>query len=140
MAGDSVANLQQRIQASLLQTRRCVARLQMVHALLVATTILTGALSTLLAGISAAIGAAVIGEGEAGWRLVCAVVAVITFAGTVAAGIIQQFRVPQALAEARACAGRLSALDVALGVGNVSAAEIAGKYADIVAEFQAVLQ
>lgn len=140
MEQDERTTLGLEIQQSLARADRRVGRLQVVHTLLSILAVLAGALSTLLAGGSAVNQAPLLGIGEAGWGLTCGFAALLTLTGTVAGGINQQFRIGETLGQARSCAGRLSALEVSLSMGNVQTAKIAEKYADVVGEFQAVLR
>ncbi len=136
---DTHMALSQHISESLAYVGGRAARLQRVDAVLQTTTLISGALSTLLAGLSAALGTSLLGVDVPGWRLTCAVAALLTFAGTVASGLKQQLHVAELLEKARAYTGRLSALQIALEVGDTAGAEIARQYADLVAEYQSVL-
>jgi hypothetical protein len=131
--------LTRKIQDSLTRARSRLARLQTTHTSLVIGSLATGGLSTLLAGLSAANGQALLGTGDPGWRITCALAAVLTFAGTLATGAMQQLKISEELAQARTCAGRLAALDLALTVNRQPVGEVAAKYAEVVTEFQAVI-
>ena len=131
--------LQERVQASLARTSGRISQLSLLRTILVSVTLVTGAISALLAGLSGVTGGPVIGSGDAGWGLTCLLAAVLTLTGTLASGANEQFRVSETLDRARACAGRLNALQVALSVGTLTISDIASRYTELVAEYQSVL-
>lgn len=140
MDGDQRETLGVEIGRSLARVGERVSRLQTAHTLLNLLAVIGGLVSTLLAGGSAANGAPLLGVGNAGWGLTCALAALLTLGGTLAGGIDQQFRVGETLGQARACMGRLRALEVALSTGSVQPAAVAERYTDLLADCQAVLR
>jgi hypothetical protein len=131
--------LNTRLDDSLRRAQGETARLRHTHSTLVGGTVVSGALSTLLAGVSAVGGAAVIGSGEAGWQITCAVVAALTLIGTLTTGIDQQFRIQESLGAARRCAGELAALRALLDLGTASSEDISRRYASLLAEYASVI-
>ncbi len=132
--------LQERVQASLVRANARISRLNVLRTILVSTMLATGVLSALLAGLSGVTGSPAIGRGDAGWGLTCLLAAMLTLTGTLASGANEQFHVSEMLDKARSCAGRLNALQVTLSAGSLGIPEVANKYADLVSEYQAVLE
>jgi hypothetical protein len=139
MDENAKTTLQQTVQASLDRASGRISQLSLLRTVLVSITLAAGAISTLLAGLSGITGSPVVGSGDAGWGLTCVLAAVLTLIGTLASGANEQFHISETLDKARSCAGRLNALQVALSVGNLAVADVANKYADVVAEYQSVL-
>lgn len=133
------ADLQAKIERGLRLAGARSARLRRTQALLVTVAVVAGAVSTVLAGASAAGGTSLVGSGTEGWRLTCGLVAVFTLLGTVSTGANQQFNVSESLAAAQACAGRLAGLETALALGTAPLHEVAARYAEVLSEFAPVL-
>jgi hypothetical protein len=131
--------LLEKVEHSLTRANGRISQLSRFHTLLISTSLATGVLSALLAGLSGVMGSPVIGSGNAGWGLTCLLAALLTLVGTLASGANEQFHISETLDKARACAGKLNALKVALDVGNLTVPDIASKYTDLVAEYHSVL-
>jgi hypothetical protein len=93
------------------------------------------ALATLVAGITAAAGP-VVGDGIDGWRLACIAAAVLSACGGLATALQQQFTIADRLAAAKACAGKLRALEVALSVSRRDPTKVAQEYEQLTAEYR----
>lgn len=114
-------------------------RLRRTQTVLVAVAVVAGAISTVLAGGSAAGGEALVGDGTAGWRLTCGLVAVFALLGTLSTGATQQFHLADSLAAAQSCLGQLAALETALSLGSAPLDEAITRYTQIQSEFAPVL-
>ncbi len=124
---EQVRALLQRIDVELGCASRHVQRLRRQNTWLGFTAILAGALASLLAG-----GAATTGPIDGQWATTCGIVAVLAAAGTVTSGLQRQMMVPESLARAIACAGKLDALKVALTISRRALAEVASEYERLV--------
>lgn len=107
------------------------ARLRRRNSRLTGTGILAGGLSTAVGALAVTFGPMVSQGG--GWELTCGIATLLTACATVCMGFCQQFAVPDHLARATACAGRLRALEVQLSLGGRSHAEVASEYEEIMA-------
>ena len=91
-------------------------------------------LATLLAGLTAATGP-LMGEGPPAWRWTCAIVAVVTAGAALTTGVLQRYKVPEALARALACAARLRSLDLALQLARLEPDEVGQAYEQLLATY-----
>jgi hypothetical protein len=121
----------EKIKNSLQTVERRAAGLRRTHTSLLMTSMFGSAITTLIAGITAAAGP-VVGTGIPGWRLACSLAAIFGFVTTVAAGMNQQLRLGDQLSTANQLLGRLRFLDVAAAMGTRSWEEITTEYAEIV--------
>jgi hypothetical protein len=101
--------------------------------------VFTSGLATLVTGITAA-SSPIIGEGIPGWRLVCAIGAILSFGATLSVGLSQSLRVTERLAETRECRGRLRALEVALTTGSRSWHNVVTEYEELVKAYPDMLE
>lgn len=122
--------LTSRVQTSLRKAEAHVSRVRKTTTRLLITGIVSSAATTLVTGITAAAGP-VVGEGIPGWRLACAVGAVLAFLATVCIGINEQLRMGDRAARGQEGVGRLRALDLALVAGNRPPAELLHEYEEI---------
>lgn len=103
---------------------RNARRYRRLHLVLVLTTLLSGALATVLA-TDAALGTRVVapsvaavstgelpGDLPTGWKVVCGIIALFTFAGTVSQGIQTLLKVAEHRAKSLECVGKLDALAI----------------------------
>jgi MFS family permease len=135
MSPDSTVNrdaLTQHIQAALQTAEARSRRLRKTNTYLTFTSLLSSAVSTLIAGVTAAQGP-LIGQGVEGWRLACWLAAIFGVVTTLSAGISQQFRIGERLAAGELCAGRLKALQTAMAVDS-------RRWDEIALEFEAVVR
>lgn len=103
---------------------RNARRYRRLHFTLVLITLISGALATFLAADAALdmrvvapnIAAATTGqppsELPSGWKMVCGVIAIMTFVGTVAQGVHTLLKVAEHQAKSLECAGKLDALAI----------------------------
>jgi uncharacterized protein (DUF1810 family) len=100
--------------------------------------LIAGALATFVAGLTAVKGAPLI-EVEAAakalaWRWTCGISAALTLVATLATGLQKSLALPDRQAAATACLGRLRALELALSVRGLAAADAAREYEAILAQ------
>ena len=119
-----------RLSASLDRARAESRRLRRMHVGLLCVTLITSASATLLAGITAAQGEALIES----WPVTCWIVAAFTASASVCTGLNQGLRVVERLAGAESCLGRLLSLDLASSSGQRGEHELAESYAELVRE------
>lgn len=124
---EQVRALAQRIDAELAVASRHVLRLRRQNGWLGYTSIVAGALASLLAG-----GASTSGPIDGQWATTCGIVAALAAVATVSSGLQRQMAVPENLSRAMACAGKLDALKVALTISRRGLAEVAGEYERLV--------
>ena len=124
--------LAQSVKTSIKKAEKIVARLRRTNTSLLTTTTVSSAASTLVAGVTAAMGP-IIGEGPEGWRAACLLAAILAFVSTVATGVSQQLKISDQLSEGKQCVGRLRILDVGMKTGRRS-------WDDIVSEFEEIAQ
>ena len=119
------------VKESLQSGQERIAGLRKTHLWLLIASIVSSAVTTLVAGVTAAAGP-VVSEGVAGWRLACIVAAVFGFASTACTTLTQELKIGERLVQGTQCVGRLKALDLAIATGSQSLEEIAKEYTDIV--------
>ncbi len=133
MAAELVADRQvlvQGIKSSLQRVAAQAQGLRKTHTRLLLTSALCSALSTLVAGVTAAHGP-VVGVEESGWRLACIVAAVLSSITTLSVGLSQQLQFSDRAAESDQALRRLKALDIAIAAGTRTWDEIAKEYEDL---------
>jgi hypothetical protein len=116
---------------SLQKTRGQISGLRKTHTGLLITSITSSAITTLVAGVTAAIGP-VVGHGPAGWKLACIVAAVFAFASTACTTLTQEMKIGERVTQGTQCIGRLRALEVAITTGSHSWDEITKEYGEII--------
>ena len=110
------------------------SRSRKFNSILLVTSSITAATSTLIAGITAANGP-VIGEGTSGWVISCIIAAVFGFVTTVCIGVNQGFGFAERLSRTNECAGRLKSLEVSIKTGRANWNDVASEYEQIIREF-----
>lgn len=125
----------ERVRDSLIKVEEHVRRLQRRNRRLIYVSLTVSALATAIAGVAAAIGP-VIGEGAPAWKATCGAVAVLTAVATVVSGVHQRFQVSDRLSQAVACAGRLSAMEVALSLSQRDPQEVAKEFEQVTATYR----
>ena len=130
--------LVERIQASLQAAEGAVAVYQKRHNRLMGTTIVSSAVSTLVAGVTAATGQAA-QIGTQGWRTACIIAAIFGFISTVSTGFVQQLKTSERLAEGKQCLGQLKSLEVLIATAGKSRDEITREYQEIVRNYPDLL-
>lgn len=108
-----------------------ISGLRKTHLWLLIASIVSSAITTLVAGVTAAAGP-VVSEGIAGWRLACIVAAVFGFASTLCTTLTQEMKIGERLVQGTQYVGRLKALDIAITTGSQSWEEIAKEYGEII--------
>jgi len=133
------AALHQKIHESITRTRSRINRLRAAHTTLAIAAIAGSGLSALLAGGAALVGVSFFGGEALGWQVVCGLASALAFVGTLASTSGEQLHLGEKLSEARYCAGRLSALELALNLGEPQPEEVARRYGELLQDFQTVL-
>ena len=133
-ASDPRSVLATRITAHLNHVENRARRLKRINLRVTGLNLLFSGLATLLAGLTAATGP-LLGSGTVGWRWTCAIVAVTTAGTALTTGVLQRFKVPEALARALTCAARLRSLELALQLSTVSPTEIGQQYEQLLASY-----
>ncbi|HMS34486.1 MAG TPA: hypothetical protein PKC91_10405 [Ignavibacteria bacterium] len=77
-------------------------------------SLIASVLATLLAGFTAVNGKPLAGQGPGAWSWTCGVVAIFTATATVFTGLHKQFTVPERLAKATECVGKLKSVLISL--------------------------
>lgn len=124
MTATQTVPLSQTISERLAIVGRNARRYRRLHLTLILVTLISGALATLLAA-DAALGTRVVapniaaastgelpGDLPSGWKVVCGIIAIFTFAGTVSQGIHTLLKVAEHQAKSLECAGKLDALAI----------------------------
>lgn len=135
---DQYQQLTARIQTSLRAAEGAVAGYQKRHNRLMATTIVSSAVSTLVAGVTAATGQAA-QIGTEGWRTACIIAAIFGFISTLSTGFVQQLKTSDRLAEGKQCLGQLKSLEVVIATAGKSWDEVTREYQEIVRSFPDLL-
>jgi len=133
-ADDTRMLLIDRIQEHLQRVERRVGRLRRVNVRVITLSLVLSTVATLLAGLAAA-GGPLTGEGTSAWRWTCGLIAVVTAGAALATGVHQRFQIPENLARALACAGRLRSLDLALRLARLPPEEVGHEYAELIATY-----
>jgi hypothetical protein len=137
--GEDQQALLERVMKSLRKSEKTSLELSNKNTLLLLTGLLTSTAATLVAGITVAAGP-IIGEGVGGWKLACAVAAVLAFSSTVSIGLGQQLRIAERLSTTNQCRGRLNSLKVIISTTNHSLEEVANEYAQIALSFPELVE
>ena len=133
MAVNEVENQQKlagRVKTSLYNAEQKVTGYQKTHRRLMTTTVFSSAVTTLVAGVTAAVGQAA-QIGTDGWRLACIIAAIFGFISTVSTGFTQQLGTSDRLAEGKHCVAQLKFLEIAISTQSKSWAELAREFEDI---------
>lgn len=77
----------------------------------------------------------VLGHGPSAWKATCAVATIFTACATICSGLNQQLAVPDHLAKATACVGRLRALEIEITIAGRNFADVAKEYEQLVASY-----
>jgi hypothetical protein len=131
VADDPRTALLDRLRDDLSRANRMAARLDRINTRLLTGSLTASALSTVIAGLTAARGP-LVGAGPPAWRWTCGVAAAISAVAGLLTGTHQRFTIAERLARARACTGQLRALEAGLGMGARDAGEGARQYEEIV--------
>ncbi|MBI5471880.1 MAG: hypothetical protein HY961_06000 [Ignavibacteriae bacterium] len=100
--------------------------------------IIASALSTVIAGVTAAIGP-VVAQGPPGWKLTCGLVAVCAGVATVFNGLQQQLSIAEKLAKANSCSGKLHSLEFALAIDNRDPSEVVKEYETLISTYPEII-
>lgn len=124
-----------KIRGSLQHAEMVSARLRHRNSRLIGTSILSGGLGTAVGALAVSVGP-VLGHGASAWRVTCAVATIFTACATICSGLNQQLAVPDHLAKATACIGRLRALELEVTVGGRNPAEVAKEYGELATSYE----
>jgi len=116
-------DLQTAVRAALARAEACRARYRPWDLRLLVVSIVCGALATLLAGGTIAGGPDAARAWFGGWRILCAIVAMLTATGTVASALHRSLQITSRVASAEKCITRLRALDATLGAAAITSEE-----------------
>ena len=145
MTDDKVSKTQDRaglaisVKASLGAAKTKTAGIRKTDSQLFVANVVSPAVATLLAAVTATIGGdnlfaqAAVQSESGGWRLACILVAIFSFIGTVSTMFKKQFE--ERLTQGNQCVGRLLSLDLALTTGSGSWEDSAREYGEIVKTF-----
>ena len=131
---DVRAVLTTRIGDHLQRVERRAGRLRRINFQVTGLNLLLSSVATLLAGLTAAAGP-LVGEGPPAWRWTCGIIAVVTAGAALTTGILQRYKVPEALARTLACAARLRSLDLALQLARLGPDEVGQEYEQLLATY-----
>ena len=129
----------QKVQQSLSSVKVKVAALRKTDSMLFVTSVVSPALSALIASLAAAAGGNEIFKQAAsqapdgGWKLACVLAAILAFAATVSTLFKKQFG--DRLTQGNLCVGRLLALDLDLTTQSRAFEEAAKEYSEIIKTF-----
>lgn len=104
------------------------------HSRLTMMGLIAGALGTILAGFAAAAGP-VTGQGTHAWRVTCGIIATLTACATLFPGLNTQLSIPDRLAKANTCVGRLRGLEIGITVTHRDPAEVATEYQEVASTY-----
>jgi hypothetical protein len=111
-----------------------VADLRRTNVRITGLSLVLSTVATLLAGLTAAAGP-LAGEGPPAWRVTCGIIAVVTAAAAFTTGAQQRFQIPEQLARALACVGRLRGLELSLRLGRVDTEQAGHEYEQLIATY-----
>jgi hypothetical protein len=131
-------SLLEQIRRSRSKTENHARRLRRASSVYTYTSVTCSSLATLVAGWAAALGP-MVGEGPIAWKFTCGIVAIFTATATLLNGMQQGTRLSDRVSKAVACAGGLSALEVALTVTGRDIPEVSKEYEALVAQHQDLL-
>jgi len=112
-----------------------VRNLKKINARYTYISIIASALATLLSGLTAALGP-LVGQGAPAWKLTCGSVAVLTAFAGLFTGIHQRFSIPEKLAKAYTCLGRLNSFEIALTITQRDPIMVAKEYEEFAVGYQ----
>jgi len=115
-----------------------MARLRRRRNGLVSVSLLAGMLATVVSGFAAAVGP-MTGGGPKSWKMTCGVAAALTACATFCSGLNERFGVPDQLAKATVCVGRLRTLEVGITLAHRDPSDVAKDYQELIAQYQDVL-
>jgi len=118
------------VKASVQKAKDIVSGYQKTNNRLLTITIASSAVTTLVAGVTAATGQAA-EIGTEGWMTACIIAAIFGFVSTVSTGLSQQLKMSDRLAEGRQGVGKLRYLEVVITTGSKSWEEITKEYEEI---------
>lgn len=142
---DPRAILLERIQDGIRKADAQTSDMKKKNSRYITTGIVASALSTVIAGLAAALGPVVgqqlIGAGPPGpaWKLTCGAIAVCTGIATVFSGLQKQLSIAERLAKTTACSGKLHSLEFGLTVNNRDTAEVAKEYEMAIASYPEII-
>jgi hypothetical protein len=122
--------LRQRIQDSLHRALKYAVGLRKTHTGLAIGGLISSAVATLVAGVTAALGP-VVGTGIEGWKLACIVAAALSLISTLCMGIQEQLKFGERVPQGQLCVARLRAIEGALALGSRAWDEVAKEYKEI---------
>jgi hypothetical protein len=123
-----------RIAENLGRVETRVAQLRRTNVRITGLSLVFSTAATLLAGLTAAMGP-LAGEGPPAWRWTCGIIAVVTAAAAFITGFQQRFQIPEQLARALACAGRLRGLELSLRLARVGPEQAGHEYEQLIATY-----
>jgi hypothetical protein len=124
-----------KIRESLQRAELECARLRVRNTRLTGSSILSGGLATAVGALAVSFGP-VLGHGPGGWKITCAVATIFTACATICSGLNQHLAIPDHLAKATACAGRLRALELEISVFGRNPSDVAKEYEELVAAYE----
>ena len=98
---------------SLLKAQGQVLKLRKTNSRFIYISLIASVLATLIAGLTAFSGP-IVGQGAPAWKWTCGIVAVFTATATVFTGLHKQLTVPERLAKATECVGKLKSVRISL--------------------------
>jgi hypothetical protein len=120
--------------ANIARVDQYVARTRAQNNRIMLTSISASGISTLVAGLTSAVGEAA-QIGVAGWRMACIVAAALGFVATITAGVSQQRNLAEKVSTGKECLSRLKYLNTVMAMGTKPAAEVSQEYQDLVVRF-----
>ena len=132
--GDARSLIVMRITENLGRVETRVTQLRRTNVRVTGLSLLLSTAATLLAGLTAAAGP-LAGEGPPAWRWTCGIIAVVTAAAALTTGFQQRFQIPEQLARALACAGRLRGIELSLQLGRVAPEQAGHEYEQLIATY-----
>jgi hypothetical protein len=118
------------VKKSLRKAEGIISGYKKTNSRLLVTTIVSSSASTLVAGVTAALGP-VVGSGVEGWRAACIIVAIFGFVSTVSIGLSQQLKITDRLSDGKQGVGKLRYLDVVITTRSKNWEEIIKEYEGI---------
>jgi len=132
------SNLVENLAKSMGQAEEKVAGYRSQHNRIMMTTMISSGASTLIAGVTSAVGEAA-SIGTEGWRLACIIAAVFGFVATISSGISQQKNLYEKLSESNECFSRLRYLNSVIVTGSKDRSEINREYEDLMIKFPDIM-
>jgi hypothetical protein len=123
--------MENEIQESLIKAVTQVSKLKKANTRFIYGSLIASVGATLIAGLTAFTGP-LVGQGAPAWKWTCGVVAIFTATATVFTGLHKQLTIPERLAKATECVGKLKSLKISLENPDSNKEEVIKEFRKII--------